>query len=72
MDTRTEEIIQNNLKELRGDRITLAIAHRLSTVRHCDEIVVIVDGVIVERGGHNELVEAGGVYAGLWQVQSGE
>ncbi|WP_028576101.1 ABC transporter ATP-binding protein [Desulfomicrobium escambiense] len=72
VDTRTEEIIQNNLKELRGDRITLAIAHRLSTVRQCDEIVVIVDGVIVERGTHAELVGAGGVYAGLWQVQSGE
>ena len=72
VDTRTEEVIQNNLKELRGDRITLAIAHRLSTVRQCDEIVVIVDGVIVERGTHAELVGAGGVYAGLWQVQSGE
>ena len=72
VDTRTEEVIQNNLKELRGDRITLAIAHRLSTVRQCDEIVVIVDGVIVERGTHSELVGAGGVYAGLWQVQSGE
>lgn len=72
VDTRTEEVIQNNLKELRGDRITLAIAHRLSTVRHCDEIVVIVDGVIVERGTHAKLVAAAGVYAGLWQVQSGE
>ena len=72
VDTRTEEIIQNTLKDLRGDRITLAIAHRLSTVRHCDEIVVIVDGVIVERGTHDALVLASGVYAGLWQVQSGE
>jgi len=72
VDTRTEEIIQNNLKKLRGDRITLAIAHRLSTVRHCDEIIVIVDGVVVERGTHEELVTAAGVYAGLWQVQSGE
>ena len=72
VDTRTEEVIQNNLKGLRGDRITLAIAHRLSTVRQCDEIVVVVDGVIVERGTHAELVTAGGVYAGLWQVQSGE
>ena len=71
VDTRTEEIIQNNLKSLHGDRITLAIAHRLSTVRHCDEIVVIVDGVIVERGRHEDLVDADGVYAGLWRVQSG-
>jgi ATP-binding cassette subfamily B protein len=72
VDTRTEEVIQNNLKTLRSDRITLAIAHRLSTVRHCDEIVVVVDGIIVERGTHGDLVAAGGVYAGLWQVQSGE
>lgn len=72
VDTRTEEAIQNNLKELRSGRITLAIAHRLSTVRQCDEIVVVVDGVIVERGTHAELVGSGGVYAGLWQVQSGE
>ncbi len=72
VDTRTEEVIQNNLKNLRAERITLAIAHRLSTVRHCDEIVVVVDGVIVERGTHDDLVAASGVYAGLWQVQSGE
>jgi ATP-binding cassette subfamily B protein len=72
VDTRTEEIIQNNLKSLRSGRLTLAIAHRLSTVRHCDEIVVVVDGVIVERGTHDALVAASGVYAGLWRVQSGE
>ncbi|MDO9581926.1 MAG: ABC transporter ATP-binding protein [Desulfomicrobium sp.] len=72
VDTRTEEVIQNNLKNLRAERITLAIAHRLSTVRHCDEIVVVVDGIIVERGTHEELVAAGGVYSGLWHVQSGD
>ncbi|NLW80406.1 MAG: ABC transporter ATP-binding protein [Desulfovibrionales bacterium] len=72
VDTRTEEVIQNNLRSLRQNRITLAIAHRLSTVRHCDEIVVIVDGVIVERGTHEELVALDGVYAGLWRVQSGD
>ena len=71
VDTRTEEIIQNNLHQLRTDRMTLAIAHRLSTVRHCDQIVTIVDGIIVERGTHEELVGAAGVYAGLWRVQSG-
>ena len=71
MDTRTEEIIQNNLRELRKDRITLAIAHRLSTIRSCDEIVVLVDGIIVERGTHDSLIAEEGVYAGLWRVQSG-
>lgn len=71
VDTRTEAIIQNNLRALRQDRMTLAIAHRLSTVRTCDEIIVLVDGVVVERGVHDDLVQAQGVYAGLWQVQSG-
>lgn len=71
VDTRTEEIIQNNLRELRRDRITLAIAHRLSTIRSCDEIVVLVDGIIVERGTHDSLIAEEGVYAGLWRVQSG-
>jgi len=72
VDTRTEEIIQQNLHAFRGDRMTLAVAHRLSTVRLADEIIVVVAGVIVERGRHNELLAQGGVYAGLWAVQSGE
>lgn len=71
VDTRTEAIIQENLRALRKDRMTLAIAHRLSTVRTCDEIVVLVDGIVVERGVHADLVLAQGVYAGLWKVQSG-
>ncbi len=72
VDTRTEELIQRNLHEFRQGRITLAVAHRLSTVRQSDEILVIVDGVIVERGPHDALVKKGGVYADLWNVQSGE
>lgn len=72
VDTRTEELIQRNLHAFRRDRITLAVAHRLSTVRQSDEILVIVDGVVVERGNHVELVTKGGVYADLWRVQSGE
>jgi ATP-binding cassette subfamily B protein len=72
VDTRTEELIQRNLHQFRKGRMTLAVAHRLSTVRQSDEIVVIVDGVIVERGSHDALVQKGGVYADLWRVQSGE
>lgn len=72
VDTRTEELIQRNLHQFRQGRITLAVAHRLSTVRQSDEILVIVDGVIVERGSHDVLVAKGGVYADLWNVQSGE
>ncbi len=72
VDTRTEAIIQQNLRAFRDDRMTLAVAHRLSTIRHCDDIIVLVDGVIVEHGTHDQLLEAHGVYAGLWAVQSGE
>ncbi len=72
VDTRTEEIIQRNLHRFRAGRMTLAVAHRLSTVRACEEILVLVDGVVVERGTHSELLEAQGVYAGLWAVQSGD
>ena len=72
VDTRTAEVIQENLHAFREGRMTLAVAHRLSTVRQSDLIIVMVDGVIVERGRHEELLEMKGVYAGLWSVQSGE
>jgi len=72
VDTRTEAVIQQNLHDFREGRLTLAVAHRLSTVRQCTEILVVVDGCVVERGNHAALLAAGGVYAGLWAVQSGE
>jgi len=71
VDTRTEAIIQQNLYAFREDRLTLAVAHRLSTVRQCSQILVVVDGYVVERGDHEVLLAAGGVYAGMWAVQSG-
>jgi ATP-binding cassette subfamily B protein len=72
VDTRTEALIQRNLHAFRQGRITIAVAHRLSTVRQSDEILVLVEGVVVERGTHDALVKSGGVYADLWRVQSGE
>ncbi|MFH7318986.1 ABC transporter ATP-binding protein [Desulfurivibrio sp. D14AmB] len=72
VDTRTEELIQANLLRFRRGRMTVAVAHRLSTIRHCDEILVLVDGTIAERGTHEALLARSGVYAGLWRVQSGE
>lgn len=72
VDTRTEEVIQRNLHGFRKGRITIAVAHRLSTIRQSDEILVIVDGVVTERGDHDTLLEADGVYADLWSVQSGQ
>ncbi len=72
VDTRTEALIQQNLHAFRNDRITLAVAHRLSTIRQSNEIIVLVEGIVVERGTHESLLAASGVYAGMWSVQSGE
>ena len=71
VDTRTEEIIQRNLNEFKDGRMTVAVAHRLSTIRDADIILVLVEGVVVERGSHDELIAADGVYADLWAVQTG-
>ncbi len=72
VDTETEMLIQRSLDKLTADRTTFAIAHRLSTIRDADKIVVLEDGKIVERGSHDELLEADGLYAKLWAVQAGE
>lgn len=71
VDNETERIVQENLDELTANRTTLIIAHRLSTVRSADLILVLEDGAIVERGTHDELVEEGGTYATLWNIQIG-
>ncbi|HEY6055647.1 MAG TPA: ABC transporter ATP-binding protein [Gaiellaceae bacterium] len=65
LDTQTERAVQEALDRLAEGRTTIAIAHRLSTIRDADQIVVIDRGRIVERGTHDELLEAGGVYAAL-------
>jgi ATP-binding cassette subfamily B protein len=54
-----------------ANRTTLVIAHRLSTVRHADQIVVMDHGTIVEQGNHQTLLRQGGAYAELWRVQAG-
>ena len=71
VDNETEAAIQRSLEHITADRTTLVIAHRLSTVRHADRIVVMEQGQIVESGQHEQLLQAGGAYANLWRVQAG-
>ena len=69
LDSRTERKIQDSLNAVSADRTTLIIAHRLSTVVDADEIVVLEQGRIVERGGHAQLLAARGRYADMWARQ---
>jgi ATP-binding cassette subfamily B protein len=71
VDNETEAAIQRSLEHITACRTTLVIAHRLSTVRHADRIVVLDHGRIVESGRHEELLRSRGAYAALWRVQAG-
>ncbi len=69
VDTRTEALIQKALNQLLKGRTSFVIAHRLSTVRNADLVIVVNDGSIVERGTHTELLAKGGLYADLYNRQ---
>jgi ATP-binding cassette subfamily B multidrug efflux pump len=71
LDSETEVCIQKSFDELAQGRTTLAIAHRLSTLRNMDKIVVLQQGRVVEQGTHNRLLRKRGEYARLWNMQSG-
>lgn len=69
VDVVTETTILNNLRAVRKGKTNIIIAHRISAVRHADEIVVLENGCIAERGTHEELVRTGGYYASLYMIQ---
>nr|WKN37579.1 ABC transporter ATP-binding protein [Tunicatimonas sp. TK19036] len=70
LDSESERLVQDALTHLMQNRTSLVIAHRLSTIQHADEIVVVQQGKIVERGTHHELVEEGGLYRKLTEMQA--
>lgn len=72
LDSRTEQAIQRELNAIAQGRTTLVIAHRLSTVMDADEILVLEQGRIIERGRHAELLASGGAYAQMWALQQQE
>ena len=72
VDNETEAALQRSIARISKNRTTIIVAHRLSTVRHSDAIVVLERGMIIEHGKHEDLVALGGKYATLWSVQMGE
>lgn len=72
IDSRTEGVILDALDDLMVGRTSFIVAHRLSTVRHADQILVMKDGRIVERGGHDRLLAQDGIYRGLHEAQTSE
>ncbi|XP_014253071.1 ATP-binding cassette sub-family B member 6, mitochondrial [Cimex lectularius] len=69
LDTQTERNIQSALAQVCTNRTTIIVAHRLSTIIHADEILVLEDGEIIERGRHEDLITRGGKYSEMWQQQ---
>jgi len=72
LDSETERAIQKELMALAKNRSTLIIAHRLSTIIYADQILVMDDGCIIERGTHDELLSLGGRYSDMWQAQQSQ
>lgn len=69
LDTHTEREIQAALRAVSAERTTVVIAHRLSTIVEADEILVLGDGLVKERGRHADLIARGGLYAAMWAAQ---
>ena len=71
LDSEVEAAIQDSLDELMEGKTVIAIAHRLSTIAAMDRLLVMDQGKVVEQGTHQELVQLGGIYAQLWNHQTG-
>jgi len=69
LDTESERLVQDAIFNLMKNRTSLVIAHRLSTIQHADEIIVLHQGQIVERGNHQELIALNGMYHRLYEMQ---
>ncbi|GIT59918.1 MAG: hypothetical protein Ct9H300mP19_18660 [Dehalococcoidia bacterium] len=72
VDAGTDARIRLALKELTKGQTTVIIAHRLSSLKHAEEILVLDSGEVIERGTHDELVQLGGRYSELWDLQRGD
>ena len=70
LDSQSERLVQQAIEQFERQRTVLVIAHRLSTIVNADQILVMEQGRVVEKGGHNELLGQGGLYSGLWQQQA--
>ena len=69
LDTESERLVQAALNDLMEGRTVFAIAHRLSTIMHCDKIIVLENGGVIEMGTHEKLLELNGVYRRLYDLQ---
>ena len=72
IDTETELLIQDSLEKMKNIGTMLIVAHRLSTIQHSDNIILLSHGEIVEQGTHKELVEGNGYYNQVWKDQNGK
>ncbi len=69
LDTESEKLVQDAIDKLTQNKTGIIIAHRLSTIQHADEIIVLKQGKIAERGSHQELMQRGGLYTRLVEMQ---